>query len=586
MEMHKRAPDILTWEDTEPLIPKIKQQGLQQFAHNFKRMRGLGDFPFKWGDEVEQMIVRVDDKAETVRLVLNGTEVLEKLRNLNEAVDEEHRADWRPENGEFMAESSPHRPYGGALDDLVKVEASMRRRRDQINGVLGENEKMVTMTTYPLLGCKNFTVPALKIGPEDENPVTRSIFFHDDACCTYPAYKILHHNMMLRKKSKFACNIPIYRDENTPLPFREKFHRKEDRDASMDDHIYMDSDWMAMSSCCLQTTVQLANLRECKKVYDQLVAVSPVLLALSASSPFFRGHVSDVDTRWTMMAQCNDDRRREEMGRVSSSRWDSAEMYLSEDHLGLNDVECSFDRDAFDFLLSQGVDEALAKHVAHIWVRDPLILSNKQVEPNVEESYCNFEAMNNYVWQPVRLKPPPRPGSPMGWRCELRVVEVQPTDFENAAFAAFVVLLVRSFAKFDVDLTTPLSGHRLNMDRAQARDAVGRQKFSFPNKLRVGRGGKGEVAPMSVDEIVNGDGRNFIGLIGLAREYVKSESCAEETWRKIDAYLNHLSDVASGETLTVAQKMRRFVEDHEDYKGDSKLSHKINYDMMKALWKV
>ena len=390
--------------------------------------------------------------------------------------------------------------------------------------------------------------------------------------------------MMLRKKSKFACNVPIYKDANTPRPYRENFRRKEDRDASLDDHVYMDSDWMAMSSCCLQVTVQMANLKECKKVYDQLVAVSPILLALTASSPFFRGTISDVDTRWTMMKQCNDDRRREET--VSSSRWDSAEMYLSEDHLGLNDVECSLDRDAFDFLLAQGVDEAVSRHVAHVWVRDPLMLSSKQFDPDVEESYCSFEAMNNYVWQPVRFKPPPCPNSSMGWRCEFRVMEVQPTDFENAALAAFVVLLARSFARFDVDLTAPLSGHRSNMDRAQARDAVRGQKFSFPRKLRVGCGGKGEVAMMSVDEIVNGDGGDFIGLVGLVREYLKSECCAEETSRKIEAYLKHLSGIASGETLTMAQKMRRFVEDHEDYKGDGKLSHKINYDMMKALWNV
>ena len=211
-----------------------------------------------------------------------------------------------------------------------------------------------------------------------------------------------------------------------------------------------------------------------------------------------------------------------------------------------------------------------------------MLVADDELDPDVEKSYCNYEAVNNSIWHPVRLKPPPAPKSPAGWRCELRVLEVQPTDFENAAFATFVVLLVKAFAKFKVDLTTPLSGH--HMDKAQLRDAVRTQTFSFPDKMRVGGGEKGEVVLMSAGKIMNGDGEDFIGLIRLVKECLKTETHNDETSEKLDAYMSHLSGI--GETLTVAQKMRRFVEDHEDYEGDSKLNHKINYDMMKALWKV
>jgi len=580
----EQNPEYLRWEKYVHLVPKLKKQGLEQFVHNYRRMQNRVDYPFKWGDEVEQMMVKVDDENKTVRLVLKGTEVLEKLEKLNKTLDAESSIDWKPEVGEFMAESSPGQPFGDTMDDLVKVESNMKLRRDQINSFLGENEKMVTMTTYPLIGCKDYTLPYLEVGPE--NPMTKSIFFHDEVTCTYPAYRVILWNMLLRKGSKFVCNVPIYRDENTKVPFREHFPNKEDQDACLDDHIYMDSTCIGFSSACLQTTVQLANLEQCKKVYDQLVAISPVLMAMSASSPFFRGFVSDVDTRWTMMMQCHDDRTKEEMETIKSSRWDSAAMYLSEEHLKLNDVEASYDREAYNFLLSQGVDEAVSKHVAHLWVRDPELISKDMIDPDIEESYVNYEVMNCFTWHPIRFKPPPGPKSPIGWRCEFRVMEIQPTDFENAAFAAFVVLLVRAFAKFDVDMTTPLSGHHSNMDKANIRDAVRTQKFSFPGKLRVGSKEKGEVVLMSADQIINGDGEDFIGLIALAREYLKGESYTEETSKKLDAYMSHLSDIASGKTLTMAQKMRRFVENHEDYKGDSVLDHKINYDMMKALWDV
>ena len=159
-----------------------------------------------------------------------------------------------------MAESTPGRPFGSSVDDLVKVEADMKVRRDQINSFLGDNEKVVTMTTYPLIGCEDLTMPALQVGPEDENPLSRSIFFHDDACSTSPSYRTWYINMLERKGSKIVGNVPVYKDKNTRLPFGEIFARKEGRDASKEGHIYLDNTWIEYSSCCLQTTVQLANL--------------------------------------------------------------------------------------------------------------------------------------------------------------------------------------------------------------------------------------------------------------------------------------------------------------------------------------
>ncbi len=51
----------------------------------------------------------------------------------------------------------------------------------------------------------------------------------------------------------------------------------------------------------------------------------------------------------------------------------------------------------------------------------------------------NIQSTN---WQTVRFKPPP-PNTTTGWRVEFRSMEVQPTDFENAAFTVFIALLSR-----------------------------------------------------------------------------------------------------------------------------------------------
>ena len=69
----------------------------------------------------------------------------------------------------------------------------------------------------------------------------------------------------------------------------------------------------------------------------------------------------------------------------------------------------------------------------------------------------NIQSTN---WQSMRFKPPP-PNSPIGWRVEFRPLEVQLTDFENAAFVVFVVLLTRAILSFKLNFYIPVSkvGH-------------------------------------------------------------------------------------------------------------------------------
>lgn len=71
----------------------------------------------------------------------------------------------------------------------------------------------------------------------------------------------------------------------------------------------------------------------------------------------------------------------------------------------------------------------------------------------------NIQSTN---WQTLRFKPPP-PNSSIGWRVEFRSMEVQLTDFENAAFAVFVVLLSRAILYFNLNFYVPISKVRYPM---------------------------------------------------------------------------------------------------------------------------
>ena len=58
-------------------------------------------------------------------------------------------------------------------------------------------------------------------------------------------------------------------------------------------------------------------------------------------------------------------------------------------------------------------------------------------------------------------------------------MEIQITDFENAAFTTFITLLTRVILTFDLNLYIPLSRVDANMQRAHGRNAAVKGKFFF-----------------------------------------------------------------------------------------------------------
>lgn len=104
-----------------------------------------------------------------------------------------------------------------------------------------------------------------------------------------------------------------------------------------------------------------------------------------------------------------------------------------------------------------------------------------------------------FTRQSVRWKPPPPrkgPNDPhIGWRTEFRSMEIQLTDFENAAFTTFITLLTRVILTFDLNLYIPLSRVDANMQRAHGRNAAVKGKFFFRRHmapLETGDDGFGE----------------------------------------------------------------------------------------------
>ncbi|KAH7925518.1 GCS-domain-containing protein [Leucogyrophana mollusca] len=645
----------LTWEEAKKYADHVRYHGITQFLHTWDRVKDRYGDELLWGDEVEYMVVSFDNEEKNAKLSLRQTEILAKLSKIvndlsDDAVETASIPTFHPEYGRYMLESTPGSPYTGSIPDLLSVEANMRYRRTLARKHLKPNEIPITFTSFPRLGAPGvFTEPYFK--PENAKS-SHSLFLPEEITNPHARFPTLTANIRTRRGSKVAINLPLFIDERTPRPFVDPtipWQRSiypEDPEAkngaALIDHIYMDAMGFGMGCCCLQLTFQSCNVEEARRMYDALIPVGPIMLALTAASPIWRGYLADVDCRWNVIAGSVDDRTAEERGlkplkenkfQIPKSRYDSVDLYISSDWINkpaYNDNVVPYDEAIYKRLLDHGIDELLSKHIAHLFIRDPLVVFSETINQDDVSSNDHFENIQSTNWQTLRFKPPP-PNSPIGWRVEFRSMEVQMTDFENAAFAVFIVLLSRAILAFNLNFYLPISKVDENMGRAQKRDAARSGKFYFrKNVLPPGHttptpsspSSSGSCSPvewsgsetlvkekklrncfpplarppcvengpvedeyeeMTVEEIFCGKGTGFPGLLGLVEAYLDTLDVEASDKLQIDSYLDLVRKRANGTLQTPATWMRNFVRSHPAYKFDSVVSQEINYDLMLAV---
>lgn len=637
----------LEWEEAKKYADHVRSHGITQFLNTWDRLKDRHGDELLWGDEIEYMVISLDDEKKAAHLSLRQTEILEKLSAIVDDIS--HEADNRipvptfhPEYGRYMLESTPGAPYTGSIADLLSVEANMRYRRTIARQHLKDNEIPLSFTSFPRLGAPGqFTEPYFD--PKDAVS-SHSFFLPEEITNPHARFPTLTANIRRRRGSKVAINLPIYFDENTPKPFvdptipwgRNVFPEDANaRDgAALVDHIYLDAMGFGMGCCCLQLTFQACNVSDARRLYDCLIPAGPILLALTAASPLYRGYIADVDCRWNVIAGSVDDRTEEERGLkplkndrfvIPKSRYDSVDLYIANDHNNrpeYNDTNTPYDEAIYNRVRKHGIDDLLAKHLAHLFIRDPLVVFSETIDQDDMNESDHFENIQSTNWQTMRFKPPP-PNSPIGWRVEFRSMEVQMTDFENAAFALFIVLLSRALLQFDVNMYMPISKVDENMARAQQRNAAADGKFFFRKEIfppghspmssgqsspvdgeprlrerklrncfqRVPQPANGvekgpveqEYEEMTMREIMNGKGDTFPGLIGLVDLYLDTLHIEKKEMEKIQNYLNLIRRRSTGDLKTPATWIREFVLKHPKYKKDSVVSEEINYDLMVAI---
>lgn len=105
--------------------------------------------------------------------------------------------------------------------------------------------------------------------------------------------------------------------------------------------------------------------------------------------------------------------------------------------------------------------------------------------------------------------------------------------------------------------------------------------------LSAGLDRSDEYELMTIDEIINGKpSAGYPGLLGLVNNYLNTLNIDIETRCEISKYLELIKKRANGTLMTAASWMRQFVQNHPDYKQDSVVSEKINYDLVKMIEKI
>ncbi|KAG8722182.1 hypothetical protein FRC08_005931 [Ceratobasidium sp. 394] len=650
----------LSWEEGKQHAEYIREHGVTQFLNIWRKLKDREGDTLLWGDEIEYMVVSYDDENKNARLSLRQSEILAQLQEVvldlcnGSPASAGSVPTFHPEYGRYMLESTPGSPYNGTVPNLLAVEKNMRYRRKLAKAYLRPHEVPMTLTSFPRLGVREvFTDP-----PTDPTGAisSHSLFLPEEITNPHARFPTLTANIRRRRGSKVAINVPIYFDTNTPRPFIDptipwdrniypEDHEARDG-AAKPDHIYMDAMGFGMGCCCLQITFQACNVSEARTVYDALVPVAPILMALTASSPAYRGYLSDVDCRWDVISGAVDDRTEEERGLkplkenkyvIPKSRYGSVDMYLSEDYNNrpeYNDIPVLIDEQVYNRLRDNNIDDLLAKHISHLFIRDPLVIFSEaitQIDDTLSTDH--FESLQSTNWQSLRFKPPPA-NSAIGWRVEFRTMEVQITDFENAAYAVFVVLLSRAILSFGLNFYVPISRVDENMKRGMKRDAVRGERFWF-RKWVWGRGGvplghangsghangkdkvhgngkthrspdrspprsaeqsrcpspgappergpvEDEYEEMTINEIINGKD-SFPGLLGIVNAYLDSLNVEFTAKLKLQKYLSLIKQRADGSLMTTASWIRDFIRSHPKYQFDSIVSQEINYDLVNAL---
>ena len=399
----------------------LHHKAIAQFLKIYQKYKNIQRANLKFGDEVEYYIAYNGENR--ISLLLSANEMCD---NINEDLLVRKNINFRPEYAKWMIESIPKNPYNNTLEEIDCVEKNMYARRKFIKERLPRHCDIYAVSAFPRMGCPYFNV---QYDPNFISPYSLSTNIDDKCINDHIRFSTLTRNIRKRKGKKVGMTIPIQQDKLTTKK-----------------NIDIDCMAFGMGCNCLQVTFECPNLKKARFLYDQFAILTPIFLALTASSPMLMGYLMDRDHRWDIICAAVDDRTEQEMNSSHSeyqpkSRYSSISTYLSEEIYEqreyYNNVKFRKNKDVYR-QLGKEVDPLLADHVSYLFSRDFITLFSNSID-NWEDNTNLFESIQTSNWNNVRVKLPENDDD--GWKMEFRPMEIQYTDFENSAFVVFSLLL-------------------------------------------------------------------------------------------------------------------------------------------------
>jgi len=246
----------------------------------------------------------VDPLAKQVTLCCKAADILKKLAEESEEGKKkeqknqpnDQRNSGKPqfgynalftgEFGSWMVEGTPSLPYGDFTGDLRLVQHNLQLRRQLVEKFLSPNDRIITMSNFPLLG-------------QYENNL-------DLIVSKAPRYKTLLENIVARRGKKVEMFVPLFQDKKTnQTSLKGEVPGIVTKDGK---YIYGDHLAYGVGSHCLQATFNGRSIDEARQLHDYLAIMAPLILAMSAATPFMRGRIADTDVRWNCLCESGDDR--------------------------------------------------------------------------------------------------------------------------------------------------------------------------------------------------------------------------------------------------------------------------------------
>lgn len=164
-------------------------------------------------------------------------------------------------------------------------------RRSTLQSLLGVDEFAITIPVFPRLGTtESFTTPDLPHCDSD------SYVDLDPLFTSYKRWKCLAENLRSRRKREFRTEVPLFQDLKTS-----------------NNSVLLDHFGYGSGGCALQVTLQAKNIDEACLLHDQLSIIGPLMLAMTAGTPSYKGLLTDTDVRWDVLQSFLDDRTPEEL---------------------------------------------------------------------------------------------------------------------------------------------------------------------------------------------------------------------------------------------------------------------------------